>query len=137
MTFKGFLLLLAFTASQKYSSNVLFSGYEWGRDGQVWAIYWGRIGVIQSPLTPIPPMPFDTPQQGSSEGSQPKKPRRRKASKGTVQIKNSNGRLQLVFTYGGKRRYISVGFEDSPETRELDQMNAKQIRLEMLSGNFD
>lgn len=82
-------------------------------------------------------MPFDTPQQGSSEGSQPKKPRRRKASKGTVQIKNSNGRLQLVFTYGGKRRYLSLGFEDSPETRGLAQMKASQIRLDLISGNFD
>lgn len=82
-------------------------------------------------------MHFTTPQQVSSEGSQPKKPRRRKASKGTVQIKNSNGRLQLVFTYAGKRRYLSLGFEDSPKTRELAQMKANQIRLDMLSGNFD
>jgi hypothetical protein len=34
----------------------------------------------------------------------------RKASKGTVQIKNSNERLQLVFSYTGKRHYLSTGF---------------------------
>jgi len=37
----------------------------------------------------------------------------RKASKGSVQIKNSNDRLQLVFSHAGKRYYLLVG--NSPE----------------------
>ncbi|MGK7938041.1 MAG: site-specific integrase, partial [Xenococcaceae cyanobacterium] len=32
-----------------------------------------------------------------------------KASKGSVVIINSNGRLQLRFSYCGKRHYISIG----------------------------
>ena len=68
---------------------------------------------------------------------EPSQRRRRKASKGTVQVKNSNGRLQLVFTFEGKRRYLSLGFQDAPETRELAQMRANQIRLDLISGNFD
>jgi integrase len=41
----------------------------------------------------------------------------RKASKGTVQIKTSNDRLQLVFSFGGKRHYLSTGFTDSKAKR--------------------
>jgi integrase len=73
----------------------------------------------------------------NSKGADSGQPRRRKSSKGTVQVKNSNGRLQLVFTYGGKRRYLSLGFDDTPQTRELANMRANQIRLDMISGNFD
>ena len=72
------------------------------------------------------------PQEDKSQPRQ-----RRKASKGTVQVKNSNGRLQLVFTYNGKRRYLSLGFDDAPDTRQLAQMRANQIRLDIISGNFD
>jgi integrase len=61
----------------------------------------------------------------------------RKASKGTVQIKNSNERLQLVFSYTGKRHYLSTGFTDTPANRKLAEMKARQIELDILSGNFD
>ncbi|BDA73792.1 phage integrase [Calothrix sp. PCC 7716] len=60
-----------------------------------------------------------------------------KASKGTVQIKNSNERLQLVFSYGGKRHYLSTGFIDIPANRKLAEMKARQIELDILSGHFD
>ncbi|MFM7450372.1 MAG: Arm DNA-binding domain-containing protein [Leptolyngbyaceae cyanobacterium] len=42
-----------------------------------------------------------------------------KATKGSVQIIVSNGRLQLRFRFAGKRHYISLGFSDTPEYREL------------------
>jgi hypothetical protein len=61
----------------------------------------------------------------------------RKASKGTVQIKNSNERLQLVFSYTGKRHYLSTGFTDTPANRKLAEMKARQIELDILCGNFD
>jgi integrase len=61
----------------------------------------------------------------------------RKASKGSVQIKVSNGRLQLVFSYQGKRRYISLGFDDTVQNRKLAELKARQIELDLLSGNFD
>lgn len=61
---------------------------------------------------------------------------KRKASKGSVQIKTSNGRLQLVFSYGGKRHYLSLGFDDTPQDRKLAEMKAREIELDMLSGHF-
>jgi integrase len=59
-----------------------------------------------------------------------------KASKGSVQIKTSNGRLQLVFSYGGKRHYLSLGFDDTPQNRKLAEMKARRIELDILSGHF-
>ncbi len=60
----------------------------------------------------------------------------RKASKGSVQIKVSNGRLQLVFTYAGRRHYLSLGFSDTLQTRKLAEMKAREIELDIISGNF-
>ena len=62
---------------------------------------------------------------------------KRKSSKGTVQIKISHERLQLVFRFAGKRYYLSTGFSDTVANRKLAEMKAKQIELDMLSGNFD
>ncbi|BAY34638.1 phage integrase [Nostoc carneum NIES-2107] len=61
----------------------------------------------------------------------------RKASKGTVQIKVSNDRLQLVFSFGGKRHYLSTGFTDTKANRKLAEMKARQIELDILCDNFD
>ena len=61
----------------------------------------------------------------------------KKASKGTVQIKTSNQRLQLVFSFGGKRHYLSTGFTDTQANRKLAEMKAKQIELDILCNNFD
>ncbi|BAZ37727.1 phage integrase [Calothrix sp. NIES-4101] len=61
----------------------------------------------------------------------------RKASKGTVQIKTSNDRLQLVFSFGGKRHYLSTGYTDSKANRKLAEMKARQIELDILCNNFD
>lgn len=60
-----------------------------------------------------------------------------RASKGTVQIRVSHGRLQLVFTFNGRRRYLSLGVSDTKTHRALAEMKAKQIQLDILSGNFD
>ncbi|NJM22230.1 MAG: DUF3596 domain-containing protein [Richelia sp. RM2_1_2] len=61
----------------------------------------------------------------------------RKSSKGTVQIKISNERLQLVFRYAGQRYYLSTGFSDTVANRKLAEMKARQIELDILSENFD
>jgi integrase len=61
----------------------------------------------------------------------------RKASKGTVQIKTSNDRLQLVFSFGGKRHYLSTGFTDTKANRKLAVLKARQIELDILCNNFD
>ncbi|MBW4553861.1 MAG: site-specific integrase [Aphanocapsa sp. GSE-SYN-MK-11-07L] len=60
-----------------------------------------------------------------------------KASKGSVQIKTSNRRLQLVFSHAGKRHYLSLGLPDSKTNRKLAEMKARAIELDIVSGNFD
>jgi integrase len=59
-----------------------------------------------------------------------------KASYGTVQVKNSNNRLQLVFTYSSRRVYISLGLPDSKPNRSYAQMQARRIEHDILSGDF-
>ncbi|MBE9061868.1 site-specific integrase [cf. Phormidesmis sp. LEGE 11477] len=63
--------------------------------------------------------------------------KRRKAAKGSVRIKNSRGWLQLVFTFNRRRRYLSLGVTDTKTARALAEMKARQIELDILSGNFD
>jgi integrase len=60
-----------------------------------------------------------------------------KASKGSVQIKNSNGRLQLVFSYGGKRHYLSLGLPDSKLNLKAAQAKAKLIESDIAFDRFD
>lgn len=58
-------------------------------------------------------------------------------SKGTVQTKVSNRRLQLVFSWQGQRYYLSVGLPDTPLNRRGADRIARQIELDFVSGNFD
>lgn len=60
-----------------------------------------------------------------------------KASKGSVQIVTSHNRLQLRFRFGGKRHYLSIGLPDTQVNRKLAEAKARQIELDLLSGNFD
>jgi integrase len=60
-----------------------------------------------------------------------------KAFKGSVQIKSSNSRLQLVFSYGGKRHYLSTGFPDTPQYRKLAVMKASEIEKDIFYERFD
>ena len=61
----------------------------------------------------------------------------RKAKSGSVQVKISNNRLQLVFSHGGKRHYFSTGLTDSPLHRKLAQDQAFQIQRDIEYGEFD
>lgn len=61
----------------------------------------------------------------------------RKAKSGSVQVKISNNRLQLVFSHGGKRHYFSTGLTDSPLHRKLAQDKAFQIQRDIEYGEFD
>jgi integrase len=61
----------------------------------------------------------------------------RKSNRGSVQVKVSHDRLQVVFWFGGKRHYLSAGFSDTPTNRKLAEMKALQIELDIVSGNFD
>ncbi|MEB3359477.1 MAG: DUF3596 domain-containing protein [Synechococcales bacterium] len=45
--------------------------------------------------------------------------------------------MQLVFSFGGKRQYMSTGFSDTPTHRKAAELKARQIELDIASGNFD
>ncbi|WP_239113097.1 site-specific integrase [Halomicronema sp. CCY15110] len=60
-----------------------------------------------------------------------------KASKGSVKVINSNNRLQLRFRYAGKRHYLSMGLPDTTINRKAAEAKARQIELDIVSGNFD
>lgn len=61
----------------------------------------------------------------------------RKASKGSVQIKVSNGRLQLVFSHTGKRHYLSLGLLDNKLNRKAAEAKAKLIESDIAYERFD
>ncbi len=61
----------------------------------------------------------------------------RKASKGSVQIKVSNGRLQLVFSHIGKRHYLSLGLTDNKANREAAEAKRKLIESDIVYNRFD
>ncbi len=61
----------------------------------------------------------------------------KKASKGSVVIINSNGRLQLRFSYEGKRHYISIGLPDTPNNRKLAEFKASEIEKDIIYERFD
>jgi integrase len=60
-----------------------------------------------------------------------------KASKGSVQLKVSNGRLQLVFSHAGKRHYLSTGLSDSKVNRKAAEAKAKLIESDIAYERFD
>ncbi len=60
-----------------------------------------------------------------------------KAEKGTVAIKVSNNRLQLVYRYRGQRKYLSLGLPDNRNNRKYAQSVASTIELDIVSGNYD
>ena len=62
---------------------------------------------------------------------------KQKASKGTVRIKTSNDRLQLVFSHGGKRHYLSLGLPDTKLNRRAAEAKAKLIEADIAFEKFD
>jgi Arm DNA-binding domain len=52
-----------------------------------------------------------------------------KSPAGTPQVKLSNGRLQIVLTYGGKRKYLSLGLSESKQNRDYADMVRSGINL--------
>ena len=61
----------------------------------------------------------------------------KKAKSGSVRIRNSNDRLQLVFTFAKKRYFISTGLSDIPYHRKLAQDKALEVERDIAYGNFD
>jgi hypothetical protein len=48
----------------------------------------------------------------------------RRAFKGSVQVKVSNDRIQLVFSVAGKRHYLSTRLVDTPSNRKVAERKA-------------
>jgi integrase len=63
--------------------------------------------------------------------------RKRKAESGAVGIHNSNGRLQLYFSFDGKRYYFSTGLADGHYNRKLATDAALEIEKDIKYGLFD
>ncbi|MEM9815702.1 MAG: DUF3596 domain-containing protein [Cyanobacteria bacterium P01_D01_bin.6] len=62
---------------------------------------------------------------------------KRRRAKGSVAIINSNGRLQLRFSYAGKRHYLSTGYPDTPQHRQMADIRAKEIEKDILYERFN
>ncbi|WP_416670425.1 Arm DNA-binding domain-containing protein [Egbenema bharatensis] len=62
---------------------------------------------------------------------------RKKSKAGSIQVKVSNNRLQLVFSFGGKRHYLSLGVADTPFNRKQAQDRAFEIQKDIEYGQFD
>ncbi len=60
-----------------------------------------------------------------------------RASKGSVSIINTHGRLQLRFSFGGKRHYLTLGLPDTSANRKLAQLKAAEIEKDILYERFD
>ena len=60
-----------------------------------------------------------------------------KALKGSVALKISNNRIQLVFTALGKRYYLSTGFVDTPANRKVALRKASLIEDDIFKEKFD
>lgn len=60
-----------------------------------------------------------------------------RAKSGTVQVRCCNERLQLVFRFGGKRYFVSLGLSDTPYHRKLSQDKALEIERDIQYGEFD
>lgn len=71
----------------------------------------------------------------------------RKALKGSVQVKVSNNRLQLVFSrpvvdpvtseLKSKRHYLSLGLDDTEQNRKLAEFKAREIEEDIFKDRFD
>lgn len=63
--------------------------------------------------------------------------RRKKAPKGSVVVQVFRDRLRLCWTFEGKRLYLYLGLPDSQANRKVAEIRARQIELDITSGNFD
>ncbi len=109
---------------------------------QVWGKNWGEIGgifwgcSIQFEVVQI----FFHPELAMYS-----KDKQVKGSKGSVQFKNTKGRLQIVFSYPvqengeikRKRFYISTGYDDTPLNRQRAGNTVRSIQRDVDYGEVD
>ena len=63
-----------------------------------------------------------------------------KAPKGSIGLESFQGRLRLRLPrqmYSGKQKYLTLGLADSPENHASAELTARQIELDIITGNFD
>jgi integrase len=60
-----------------------------------------------------------------------------KTPAGEPKVKTSNNRLQIVLTYRGARKYLSLGLPDSKSNRTYAEMVKMRIMSDLLIDNFD
>jgi integrase len=65
----------------------------------------------------------------------PKKPTKTPA--GQPKVKISHGRLQIVLSYRGVRKYLSLGLADSKQNRVYADMVKARIMSDLINDNFD
>jgi len=63
--------------------------------------------------------------------------RHRKAKTGSVTIRSSNNRPQLVFTHAGKRHFVSLGLSNTPLNMKTAQETAFEVQRDIQYGEFD
>jgi integrase len=93
----------------------------------VWGNDWGKIRVKYSAVEPLADALMSIYVESSSG----------KATKGSVRLKISNSRIQLVFTVAGKRHYLSTGLEDTPANRKVAARKAALIEDDIFKERFD
>jgi integrase len=62
------------------------------------------------------------------------------ASNGTIGVESVQGRLRLRLPsqlFAGEQKYLTLGFADTGLNRKAAQAKARQIELDIISGNFD
>jgi len=60
-----------------------------------------------------------------------------RANKGTVVVRVVKGRLRLVWTFGGERRFFSLGLSDTKPNQAITELKAKQIERDIAHDLFD
>jgi integrase len=63
-----------------------------------------------------------------------------KSPKGSVGVEQFQGRLRLCLPrslFGGEQKRLVLGLSDTPENRKVAEVRARQIELDVASGNFD
>jgi integrase len=64
-------------------------------------------------------------------------PKNPKTPAGEPKIKINHGRIQIVLTYRGVRKYLSLGLPDSKSNRVYAEAKKSQIASDLINDNFD
>jgi integrase len=63
--------------------------------------------------------------------------RKNKSAHGTVTVHSSRGRLRVVFTHKGERRYLYLGIPDTVPARGLAELIARRIETDIYADKLD